>query len=833
VKPDVFSDLTNAELEKRLAERTIERDDVARDEAIAELARTNVELEQRLAERTIERDDVARDEALAELARTNAELKQRLAERTIERDDIARDEAIIELARTNAELEQRLAKRTIERDDIARDEAHAELARTNAELKQRLAERTIERDDVARDEANAELARTNAELKQRLAERTIERDDVARDEAHAELARTNAELKQRLAERTIERDDIARDEALAELARTNAELKQRLAERTIERDDVARDEAIAELARTNVELEQRLAERTIERDDVARDEALAELARTNAELKQRLAERTIEREHVARDEAIAELARTNAELEQRLAERTMERDDVARDEALAELARTNAELKQRLAERTIERDDVARDEAHAELARTNAELKQRLAERTIERDDVARDEALAELARTNAELKQRLAERTIERDDVARKEAVAELARTDMAQEYLKRELEREHRASAAFQEAALPSRMPIVPGMQFRAIYRAAKAEALVGGDWYDAFRLTDGRIVLSVGDVMGSGLLAAVTMGAVRQALRGAAQILAEPNEILDAADRALRSEQPDGIVTAFVGILDPITLALTYASAGHPPPLLRSATGDITTLGGSGLPLGLRSIHAYASNTSHTVVLDDSSLIVLYTDGLIEATRDIEVGEQKVRQALQSAEVWNAENPAAIISDRVLEEVLDDVAILTIRIESALVAVTRPAGLLQRDARWVFAVQDSSAATEARQGIVRVLHEYGATEAETNISELVFSELLGNVVRHGSDEVEFALDISGDAPVLNVLDRGPGFTYSARLPMDILSESGRGLFIVRALTHDLSIRRRNDGGSHTRAVLAFAIRAPHADNRVPASS
>ena len=127
-----------------------------------EEARTNAELELRLAERTIERDVVARDEALTELARTNAELEQRLAERTIERDDVARDEALAELARTNAELEHRLAERTIERDIVARDEAIAELARTNAELEQRLAERTIERDDVARHQANRELTRTNA-----------------------------------------------------------------------------------------------------------------------------------------------------------------------------------------------------------------------------------------------------------------------------------------------------------------------------------------------------------------------------------------------------------------------------------------------------------------------------------------------------------------------------------------------------------------------------------------------------------------------------------------------------------------------------------------------
>ena len=184
--------------------------------------------------------------------RARSELEHRLTER----DDVARDEALVELARTNAELEHRLAERTIERDDIARDEALAELARTNAELEQRLAERTIERDDVARDEALAELARTNAELEQRLAERTIERDDAARDDALTELARTNAELKAALAERTIERDDIARDEALTELGRTNLELKQRLAQRTIERDAVAEYRASAELARTNAAEEQ-------------------------------------------------------------------------------------------------------------------------------------------------------------------------------------------------------------------------------------------------------------------------------------------------------------------------------------------------------------------------------------------------------------------------------------------------------------------------------------------------------------------------------------------------------------------------------------------------
>jgi serine phosphatase RsbU (regulator of sigma subunit) len=95
----------------------------------------------------------------------------------------------------------------------------------------------------------------------------------------------------------------------------------------------------------------------------------------------------------------------------------------------------------------------------------------------------------------------------------------------------------REHEVSLAFQNAAMPRALPTMPGLAFDAIYEAAGEDALVGGDWYDAFGLPDGRVVISVGDVGGSGLEAAVTMGAVRQTIRGAAQVFAEPAAALDA--------------------------------------------------------------------------------------------------------------------------------------------------------------------------------------------------------------------------------------------------------------------------------------------------------
>ncbi|MDQ2991427.1 MAG: hypothetical protein M3R30_01230, partial [Candidatus Eremiobacteraeota bacterium] len=84
---------------------------------------------------------------------------------------------------------------------------------------------------------------------------------------------------------------------------------------------------------------------------------------------------------------------------------------------------------------------------------------------------------------------------------------------------------EEQRKISLTFQSAALATELPHIEGLRFDAVYEAAQAEALVGGDWYDAFTVADGRIVLSIGDVAGSGLLAAVAMTSVRQAIRGVA--------------------------------------------------------------------------------------------------------------------------------------------------------------------------------------------------------------------------------------------------------------------------------------------------------------------
>lgn len=362
---------------------------------------------------------------------------------------------------------------------------------------------------------------------------------------------------------------------------------------------------------------------------------------------------------------------------------------------------------------------------------------------------------------------------------------------------------ERERRVAQSFQRAALPADLPDRSGFTFHAIYEAGRAEALIGGDWYDAFSLVDGRIVLSIGDVAGSGLAAAVTMANMRQAIRGVAQVHADPALMLEAADRSLRSEAPDRFVTAFVGVLDGVGGTLSYASAGHPPPLVRRADGTIEELACGGPPLGLRE---HVRGGGHVYALPDDAFFVFYTDGLTESTHDLDEGERRLRAAVVSPHVVAAADPAlAIYAAVLLEGSRDDVAILTVRVGS-------PDGV----ARWSFDALDAPAAHRTQFAVRERLTAMQMTGRHLIAAELVIAELIGNTVRYAPGPVEVVLERVNGRAVAHVLDRGPGFEFAAKLPPDIFSESGRGLFLIASFADDFHVVRRAGGGSHARVVL-----------------
>ncbi len=371
-------------------------------------------------------------------------------------------------------------------------------------------------------------------------------------------------------------------------------------------------------------------------------------------------------------------------------------------------------------------------------------------------------------------------------------------------------EFAREHRVAQSFQEASLPSALPKLPGATFDAVYVPANDEAQVGGDWYDAVRLADGRVLVSIGDVAGKGLQAAVTMGNMRQIIRGIAQVHADPALMLDAADRALQLERPDQFVTAFVGVFDPVAGTFAYSSAGHPPPMLRHPDGEVELLSNGGLPLGLR--QAVKESRSQTIAVRAGSHLVFYTDGLTEALRRPAEGEERLRALLREGAALASRHPAQALQDAFLAGVTaqDDMAILVLGITAADGAAPIE--------RWFFDATDAQAGQAARRAFREGLRVRMADRDSIDKAEIVFGELVGNAVRYAPGPVEVTVDWSGAAPVLHVLDEGPGFHHVPALPRDVYSESGRGLFLISLLSEDFSVSKRPGGGSHARAVLSL---------------
>jgi len=228
---------------------------------------------------------------------------------------------------------------------------------------------------------------------------------------------------------------------------------------------------------------------------------------------------------------------------------------------------------------------------------------------------------------------------------------------------------------AVTLQAASLPSSLPHIDHLRLAAEYRPGSDEATIGGDWYDAFQLADRRVVLTVGDVLGHGLHAAVTMTKLRQAMQSAAMVDPDPAIMLDVADQTLLLHDPDGYATAIAAVFDARDHSLMLASAGHPAPLIRYDDGIVEELVASGTLLGVR---AGVARHVYRIEMPVNGVLVFFTDGLIEATRDIGVGQERLRLALSALDPAH-ERPARWLVDAVIgaTTATDDIAVLCARI------------------------------------------------------------------------------------------------------------------------------------------------------------
>ena len=357
----------------------------------------------------------------------------------------------------------------------------------------------------------------------------------------------------------------------------------------------------------------------------------------------------------------------------------------------------------------------------------------------------------------------------------------------DNAQRY-----SRERATALTLQRAMLPTGLSAPSSVEVRHRYLPGSKLIEVGGDWYESIALPGGRVALVVGDVAGHGVRAAVTMGRLRTAIHTLAMLELPPAETLQQLNELMQElgvREPH-FATCVYAIFDAVAGTCEVASAGHLPPLLVQPDGSNELLDVSPAPpLGVGT----GPIQSRTLPIADGSLLVLYTDGLVEKrTRDIDEGLNRLRDIFTSetVDLPLEDLCKATLAGVYADEQRDDIAVLIARLRKI------PA---ENVVRWTLPAELTSAG-KARSLIRRPLRKWGLSELQPAV-ELLVSELVTNAVRYAQGKIGLRLILEGGL-VCEVLDD------SAALPRlrhpDEEDERGRGLQVVSQVAQRWGARR-----------------------------
>ncbi|KOG48801.1 protein phosphatase [Streptomyces virginiae] len=230
-----------------------------------------------------------------------------------------------------------------------------------------------------------------------------------------------------------------------------------------------------------------------------------------------------------------------------------------------------------------------------------------------------------------------------------------------------------QRQAALTLQRSLTNSALPEVPGLELTGRYLPA-SDHDVGGDWFDAIPLPGGRTGLVIGDVMGHGVHAAAVMGQLRTAVRTLARHDVPPAQLLRSLDAVVADLGEDEMATCVYAVHDAASGICVIARAGHPPPAVVTPDGSITFLDGPpGTPLGTGG----QDFRTEEVRLPPGSLLVLYTDGLIEARdRDLDEGMAQLAGALRRVDQPLEELCQGILRLLLPSAQQDDVAVLLAR-------------------------------------------------------------------------------------------------------------------------------------------------------------
>ncbi|MGV9697884.1 SpoIIE family protein phosphatase [Streptomyces sp. NPDC003470] len=363
---------------------------------------------------------------------------------------------------------------------------------------------------------------------------------------------------------------------------------------------------------------------------------------------------------------------------------------------------------------------------------------------------------------------------------------------------------DREHELAAGLQTAMLPGHMPPTPGLVSATRYRPASARGGIGGDWYDALTLPDGRVVAVVGDVQGHDVTAAAVMGQLRIALRAYAAEGHPPTTVVARASAFLTELDTDRFATCLLVQIDPRTGRTVIVRAGHLGPVLRRPDGTCTWLETpGGLPLGLSNPGSRPGHPALEMVLSPGSTLLLCTDGLVESrTADIGEGCRRLLGAVAAGPV----EPDGL-ADHVLNSMSahtgedDDVALLIIR---------RDRHASEASERLEVAIRpvDPDTLRTARLALRTALADWSLGPL-SETAELLACELATNALLHARGDSTLTVSpVAGRGPTvrLAVTDTSP--VSPRRRAATERSTSGRGLMLIEELASAWGVESRGNG-------------------------
>nr|WP_240969357.1 SpoIIE family protein phosphatase [Streptomyces sp. HNM0575] len=369
------------------------------------------------------------------------------------------------------------------------------------------------------------------------------------------------------------------------------------------------------------------------------------------------------------------------------------------------------------------------------------------------------------------------------------------------AAERLRASERRQREAAVTLQRSLLPQELEQPDDLRVAATYQPGGTEAAVGGDWYDVITLGAGRTALVIGDVMGRGVRAAAVMGQLRTAVRAYARLDLPPHEVLQLLDGLAAEIDPSQIATCVYAVHDPNEGLLHYASAGHPPIIVRDPDGVVERAPEpTGPPLGTGGwVH-----TSCSLPLPPGGSAVLYTDGLVERRdADIDTGVTTLERAFAGAT-----GSPDIVCDRLLRslgitaEHDDDVAVLVLHHPAR---TGTDAELFHNAA--LDLLGGTEAAPRARAFATGVLSSWRFPTELQDLGVLAASELVANSLQHGTPPMRLRLRRTDRRLIVEVTD-GDEHLPRQRCA-EAVDEAGRGISIVATIASAWGSRRTPGGG------------------------